>query len=110
MAGKYEIYKDKRGEHRFRLKAGNGETILASEGYKSTSSCNNGIASVQKNSPDKGQYERKQAKNGKHYFVLKAKNHQIIGNSEMYESSAAMENGIASVMKNGPTKTVDDKS
>ena len=34
MAGKFEIYKDKRGEHRFRLKAGNGEIILASEGYK----------------------------------------------------------------------------
>ncbi|MFT5500439.1 MAG: hypothetical protein ACI88G_000568, partial [Woeseiaceae bacterium] len=33
MSGKFEVYKDKAGEHRFRLKAGNGEVILSSEGY-----------------------------------------------------------------------------
>ena len=43
MAGKFELYKDKAGEFRFRLKAGNGETILASEGYKQKSSAMNGI-------------------------------------------------------------------
>ena len=47
MAGKFECYKDKAGEFRFRLKAGNGETILASEGYSSKAGCENGIASVQ---------------------------------------------------------------
>jgi len=46
---KFEIYKDKAGEFRFRLKATNGEIILASEGYKAKASCKNGIASVQKN-------------------------------------------------------------
>lgn len=49
---KFEIYADKAGEFRFRLKAGNGEVILASEGYKSAAGCKNGIASVQKNAPD----------------------------------------------------------
>lgn len=49
---KYEIYKDKAGEFRFRLKARNGEPILASEGYKAKASCENGIASVRKNAPD----------------------------------------------------------
>jgi uncharacterized protein YegP (UPF0339 family) len=44
--------------------------------------------------------------NDKHYFVLKASNGQIIGNSEMYASKAGMENGIESVKKNGPNKTV----
>jgi hypothetical protein len=46
---KFEIYTDKAGETRFRLKAGNGEIILASEGYSSMSGCKNGIESVRKN-------------------------------------------------------------
>ncbi len=47
---KFEIYTDKAGEFRFRLKARNGEIILASEGYKAKASCENGIESVRKNS------------------------------------------------------------
>jgi uncharacterized protein YegP (UPF0339 family) len=109
MAAKYEIYKDKKGEFRFRLKVG-AENILASEGYKSKASCQNGVASVQKNSPDAGQFEAKQGSNGKHYFVLKAANKQVIGTSQMYSSEAAMKNGIASVQKNGPTAAVEDIS
>ena len=46
---KFEIYTDKAGETRFRLKAANGETILASEGYSSMSGCKHGIESVRKN-------------------------------------------------------------
>ena len=41
MAGKFELYKDKGGEFRFRLKAGNGQIILASEGYKTKTSAKN---------------------------------------------------------------------
>ena len=46
--GKFEIYKDKADEFRFRLKASNGQTILASEGYEAKAGCTNGIASVKK--------------------------------------------------------------
>ena len=49
---KFEMYTDKAGEYRFRLKARNGEPILASEGYKAKASCLNGIESVKKNAPD----------------------------------------------------------
>jgi len=49
---KFEIYADKKGEFRFRLRAANGEPILASEGYTAKASCKNGIASVGKNAPD----------------------------------------------------------
>jgi hypothetical protein len=49
---KFEIYKDKAGEFRFRLKARNGEIIAASEGYVKKDSCKNGIESVKKNAPD----------------------------------------------------------
>ena len=46
---KFEIYQDKSGEFRFRLKAKNGQVIAASEGYKAMKSCKNGIESVKKN-------------------------------------------------------------
>ena len=49
---KFEIYTDKAGEFRFRLKATNGQIIAVSEGYKAMRSCKNGIASVQKNAVD----------------------------------------------------------
>ena len=49
---KFEIYLDKKGEYRFRLKAKNGEPIAASEGYKAKASCKNGIESVRKNVVD----------------------------------------------------------
>lgn len=49
---KFEIYKDKAGELRFRLKARNGEIIATSEGYKTMASCKNGVESVKKNAPD----------------------------------------------------------
>jgi hypothetical protein len=49
---KFEVYADKAGEFRFRLKARNGEIIAVSEGYKSKSSCQNGIESVRKNAKD----------------------------------------------------------
>lgn len=49
---KFEIYTDKAGEFRFRLKATNGQIIAVSEGYKAIASCNNGIASVKKNAPE----------------------------------------------------------
>ena len=49
---KYEVYVDKAGEYRFRLKAKNGEIIAVSEGYKAKASCLNGIESVARNAPD----------------------------------------------------------
>ena len=49
---KFEMYEDKSGEFRFRLKARNGEIIAVSEGYKTKASCLNGIESVQKNAPE----------------------------------------------------------
>jgi uncharacterized protein YegP (UPF0339 family) len=110
VAGKFEIYTDKKGEFRFRLKASNGQTVLTGEGYKSKKSCDNGVASVQKNAADAARFERKESSNGKHYFVLKAANHQVIGQSEMYSDASAMENGIKSVMNHGVSAVIDDQT
>ena len=49
---KFEMYQDKAGEYRFRLKARNGEIIAVSEGYTAKAGCLNGIESVQKNAPE----------------------------------------------------------
>ena len=49
---KFEVYLDKAGEYRFRLKATNGEIIAVSEGYTALAGCNNGIESVKKNAPE----------------------------------------------------------
>ena len=108
MAGCYELKKAKNGEFYFNLLAGNGQGILKSEMYKSRSAAENGIASVQKNCGDDSLYECKESSNGKAYFVLKAKNHQVIGQSQMYESDSGCANGIESVKTNGCSETIKD--
>ncbi|MCA1606420.1 MAG: YegP family protein [Acidobacteria bacterium] len=52
MAGKFEIFKDRAGKFRFRLKAGNGEIIAVSEAYNTKASALGGVDSVRKNAPD----------------------------------------------------------
>jgi uncharacterized protein YegP (UPF0339 family) len=108
--GKFVVTTRKNGEFQFNLKADNGQTILASEGYVAKSSCINGIESVKKNASDDSRYEKKTSSSGKYHFNLKASNGQIIGSSEMYESTAGRDNGIASVKKNAPDATVDDQT
>ena len=102
MAGKFELKVAKNGKYHFNLLAGNGQIILSSEMYESKSAAENGIASVSKNGGDDGRYERLTSKGGDPYFTLKAGNGQVIGQSEMYKSASAMENGIESVKKNAP--------
>jgi uncharacterized protein YegP (UPF0339 family) len=106
MSGWYELSKNAKGQFNFVLKAGNGEAILRSEQYESKSAAENGIASVQKNSPLDDRFDRKDASDGRTYFNLKAGNHQIIGTSQMYGTPAARDGGIDSVKRNGPSTTV----
>lgn len=109
MAGKFVISKRSNGDFQFNLKAGNGQVILASQGYADKAGCKNGVESVKKNAPDDARYERKTSSNGKWFFNLLAGNGQVIGTSEMYESEAGRENGITSVKTNAPTAdTVDE--
>ena len=51
MAGKFELYQDKAGKYRFRLKASNGQVIAVGEAYESKAAAQSGIESVQKNAP-----------------------------------------------------------
>lgn len=106
MAGKFECYKDKAGEFRFRLKAGNGETILSSEGYTSRSGCAKGIESVRKNAAVPERFEKKTTASGKFRFNLKSSNGQVIATSQNYDSESGCNNGISSVGRTAPEATV----
>lgn len=108
--GKFAVSIRKNGEYQFVLKAGNGQVILASEGYTTKAACLSGIESVKKNAPVDERYDRKTSKNDQFFFNLKATNGQIIGTSEMYESKASCENGIESVKKNAPDASIEDET
>ena len=108
MAGYFELKPAAGGQFMFNLKAGNGEVILTSETYKEKADALDGIASVRKQSTDDAHFERKVAKNGEPFFSLKATNGRIIGKSETYSSTVAMENGIASVKANAPDAKLED--
>ncbi|MGK7313416.1 MAG: YegP family protein [Candidatus Longimicrobiales bacterium M2_2A_002] len=97
MAGTFELYTDKGGEFRFRLKASNGQTILTSEGYKSKASAQNGIRSVKENGGDTERFEKTTTPSGAYRFNLTAKNRQTIGQSQNYKSESARDNGIEAV-------------
>ncbi len=104
---KFEVKTGKNGQFYFNLTARNGQVILSSEGYKAKRGCENGIESVKKNSQIDERFQRKEAKDGQDYFVLKAGNNEPIGKSEMYKSKAGMENGISSVKENAPGAEVE---
>jgi uncharacterized protein len=107
--GKYAISKTKGGGDYFNLKATNGQIILTSVMYSSLAECTDAIESVRKNCSDDNRYERKVSSNNKHYFNLTSSNGQVLGKSEMYESVAGMETGIASVKRNGPSTIVTEE-
>lgn len=94
---KFEMFKGQNDHYYFHLKAGNGEITLASQGYTAKANCQKGIASVAVNSADEAHFEKKTSKDNRHYFVLMAKNGQVIGNSQMYTTSGARDHGIHSV-------------
>lgn len=104
--GKFIVTRRTNDEFQFNLVADNNEIILTSEGYTTRASCENGINSVKENSVREDAFVRATSSNGKVYFNLKAKNFQVIGTSQMYESTQTMERGIESVMKNAPSAAV----
>ena len=108
MSAKFELKQAKNGKYFFNLLATNGEVILTSQMYASKATAKIGIASVKKNAAEKDQFTTQKNKAGKEYFVLKAKNHAVIGTSQGYSSAKAMKGGITSVGKNAPKADISD--
>lgn len=107
MPGFYHLKKNGLQYH-FNLHADNHEIILTSETYVSKQGALNGISSCQVNSQDKARYDSRTSINNQPYFVLKAANGEVIGKSQMYSTTAARDNGIASCKTNGATTKIVD--
>jgi len=108
MVSKFTIFKGSIVNYYFNLKAGDGEKVLGSEGYVYKSSCESGIQSVKESAPTDDRYEKKKSWNDKYYFVLKAGNGEVIGISEMYETSTGRDDGIEVVKREAPGAATED--
>ena len=106
MGAYFKVKKDSAGEFRFNLHAPNGERILHSEGYSQKSGCLNGIESVRTHSASESNFDKFVDVAGKYRFRLRARNNEIIGHSEAYETQQGRKNGIDSVMQNAPAATI----
>jgi len=107
--GRFETFVGKDGQTYFHLLAGNGEKVLASQGYASAAGAQNGIDSVKSNGINAMRFLQRESSDGSHYFVLTAANGAIIGVSEMYASAANSERGavaVQNVVKNIISTTV----
>ena len=106
----FTIQKASNDLYYFRLRANNGQVLLASEGYSSKAGCLNGVNAVRSIGKVDDRYERKTSTNGKYYFRLKASNGQIIGTSEMYEVVTARDNAISTVQSMVTDAMVNDEA
>ena len=95
----FETFKGQDGQAYFRLSAKNGEIVLQSEGYSSTSGAKKGIESVQKSGVDASNYQVLEGQNGQYYFRIVASNGQVIGRGEMYASQSNATRGADTVRK-----------
>lgn len=108
MTAIYEIYRDANGRFRFWLIAENGKLLLRSKPYSTKRACDNAVASVKKNSSAVRRFERRNAEDGKGYFVLRAANHRPLGRSKLFQSTDSLEDAIEEVRKNGPQSPIYD--
>jgi hypothetical protein len=108
MAGKFVLKKTGNGKFSFTLSASNGLVILTSQAYADKSGAVSGVESVRKNAGKGANFEKRTAKNGKPYFVLKASNQEVIGQSQMYSLASSMKKGIASVQANARSAKLED--
>ena len=108
LKGRFETFKGRDGRHYFHLRAGNGERVLSSQGYSSAAAAAKGVASVQSNGADESSYLKREASDGSPYFVVVAKNGEIIGVSQMYDNASnanRAQDTVAKVVKSTVERT-----
>ncbi|MEO7094564.1 MAG: DUF1508 domain-containing protein [Polyangiales bacterium] len=108
---KFELYKDKAGQFRWRLNAANGETLATSgEGYKAKASARKGIEKI-RTAADELTFELYEDKKGEHRFRIEAKNGKVIGaSSEGYKQKASAEKAIQTIKDGAKGSTVSDET
>jgi hypothetical protein len=104
---RFKITQGAGDQYTFNLTAANGEKILASERYTTRAGAEAGVAAVKVNAANDARYEKREAKDGQIYFVLKGGNGEIVGVSGMYTSASACAAGIASVKVNALAARVE---
>jgi len=104
--GRFETFTGADGQVYFHLLAGNGEKLLASEGYASQAGAERGIASVRDNGGDSARYALLASKDGQFYLNLRAANGQVIASSELYATKANAERAQATMLAVIPSATV----
>ncbi len=108
MSAIYEIFKDHNGHFRFWLIAGNGKLLLTSKACETKRACMDAVSSARRNAARRKQFELKKAKDGKGYFVLKARNNELLGRSECFSSAESLDGVIETVRKDGPQGPIND--
>lgn len=108
MSARFELRHSSDGQYYFNLLAANNEVILTSERYRAKSRAQLGVDSVRRNAASDERYRRRRSRADEPYFVLSAANGEIIGCSEMYSSSSAMERGIEAVKRAVPEAALQD--
>jgi uncharacterized protein YegP (UPF0339 family) len=94
----------------FNLQAGHDEIILTSEPYTAKARALHGIRSLRRNAVRDESYQRLVSSSGQPYFVVRGINDEVLGTSEPYPSSFALEGGIAAVRVNAPEAALEDRA
>jgi len=97
--GKIEMFQSSDAQWRFRVKAGNGATLLSSEAYVSKQGAQNGIASVLENGVDPAMYQLNQGSNGKYNLRLRAGNYEVIAFTQQYSTKSNATRAINSCVR-----------
>lgn len=107
LSGIFEIFLGKDKQYYFHLTTQSGGILLVSEGYKSRAGCQNGVRSTIKNANIDENYFKKNSRNEKHYFLLKAANKKVIGKSRLYPSVELCDMAVNKVKSIAPDAKVN---
>ncbi|MDP9045072.1 MAG: YegP family protein [Pseudomonadota bacterium] len=108
MIGKFEVTRSSNNTFMFHLRADNGSVILASPAYENKDRVMQAIEEARGNAAIDDRFQRLAAEHGKASFLLKSASGEVLGHGQAYASTAAMENGIASVARNGMNAVLVD--
>jgi uncharacterized protein len=106
----FEIFKGLDSKYYFRLRAANGEIVIASQAYTTKASAKKGVASIRTNGGDVANFEIIPAQNDQFYFVLRAANGKVIGRGEAYVSESNAEAAIESISELIASEKIADPS
>lgn len=108
--GVFEVYQDKGGSYRFRLKNADGRVVLSSDPYRSKRSCLRAINRVRNYAIQDSQFERKMTEGGRFQFRIKAKNNHVIARSPAFKDPARRDAALATVRRKAAEVEVEEAS